>query len=172
MTQNQRLYEEAVKIMPGGVNSPVRAFRAVGMTPRFIVRGKGDRIFDADGAEYIDYVMSWGPLVLGHAREEVVKAASEAAESGLTFGAPTGRETELAELGKELLGACGTEELSQRIGQRIQDEEQTLQSWRKKAEEIAERTARKQTLEEELPPVCPDTWEPACPFNCPAAASA
>lgn len=103
MTQNQRLYEEAVKIMPGGVNSPVRAFRAVGMTPRFIVRGKGDCIYDADGKEYIDYVMSWGPLLLGHAREEVVKAVKEAAENGLTFGAPTGRETELAE---EIQNAC------------------------------------------------------------------
>lgn len=103
MTQNQRLYEEAVKIMPGGVNSPVRAFRAVGMTPRFIVRGTGDCIYDADGKEYIDYVMSWGPLLLGHAREEVVKAVKEAAENGLTFGAPTGRETELAE---EIQNAC------------------------------------------------------------------
>ncbi len=103
MTESERMYAEASKRMPGGVNSPVRAFRAVGMTPRFIVRGKGDRIFDADGAEYIDYVMSWGPLVLGHAREEVVKAVSEAAESGLTFGAPTGRETELAE---EIRNAC------------------------------------------------------------------
>lgn len=103
MTQNQRLYEEAVKIMPGGVNSPVRAFRAVGMTPRFIVRGKGDCIYDADGKEYIDYVMSWGPLLLGHAREEVVKEVKEATENGLTFGAPTGRETELAE---EIQNAC------------------------------------------------------------------
>ncbi len=103
MTESERMYAEASKRMPGGVNSPVRAFRAVGMTPRFIVRGKGDRIFDADGAEYIDYVMSWGPLVLGHAREEVVKAVSEAAASGLTFGAPTGRETELAE---EIRNAC------------------------------------------------------------------
>ena len=89
--------------MPGGVNSPVRAFRAVGMTPRFIVRGTGDCIYDADGKEYIDYVMSWGPLLLGHAREEVVKAVKEAAENGLTFGAPTGRETELAE---EIQNAC------------------------------------------------------------------
>lgn len=103
MTENERLYEEAVKIMPGGVNSPVRAFRAVGMTPRFIACGKGDCIYDADGKEFIDYVMSWGPLLLGHAREEVVKAVKEAAESGLTFGAPTGRETELAE---EIQNAC------------------------------------------------------------------
>lgn len=103
MTENERLYEEAAKIMPGGVNSPVRAFRAVGLTPRFIVRGKDDRIYDADGKEYIDYVMSWGPLLLGHAREEIISAVTDAAGNGLTFGAPTGRETELAE---EIHNAC------------------------------------------------------------------
>src|SRR5207247_1410393 len=88
----------AQKTIPGGVNSPVRAFRAVGGTPPFIVRGKGSRIWDADGREYLDYVGSWGPLVLGHADREVVAAVREAAGHGLSFGAPTEREIEMAEL--------------------------------------------------------------------------
>lgn len=90
-------FRRACRILPGGVNSPVRAFRAVGRDPLFIVRGEADRIYDRDGGEYIDYVMSWGPLILGHAREEVVRAVTDAAANGLTFGAPTVRETELAE---------------------------------------------------------------------------
>src|SRR5439155_4467733 len=85
------------KTIPGGVNSPVRAFRAVGGTPRFIVRGEGSRIWDADGREYLDYVGSWGPLVLGHADREVVAAVREAARRGLSFGAPTEPEAEMAE---------------------------------------------------------------------------
>lgn len=84
--------------MPGGVNSPVRAFRAVKRTPVFMQRGKGDKIYDVDGKEYIDYVCSWGPLILGHAREEVIDAVKRTAENGLSFGAPTEREYELASL--------------------------------------------------------------------------
>jgi glutamate-1-semialdehyde 2,1-aminomutase len=91
------LYARALRIIPGGVNSPVRAFRAVGGTPRFIARGKGACIFDVDGHEYVDYLGSWGPLILGHAHEEVREAILEAARSGTTFGAPTEREVELAE---------------------------------------------------------------------------
>ena len=103
MSESERLFEEAQTILPGGVNSPVRAFRAVHAVPRFLVRGKGDTVWDADGDSYTDYVMSWGPLVLGHAREEVVREVCEAAAQGLTFGAPTGRETRLAE---EIRFAC------------------------------------------------------------------
>ena len=84
--------------IPGGVNSPVRAFRSVGGTPPFIARGEGSRIYDVDGNEYIDYVCSWGPLILGHRAEPVVKALGEALDIGTSFGAPTARETELAEL--------------------------------------------------------------------------
>ena len=90
-------FERAKRILPGGVNSPVRAFRAVGRDPLFIERGEGAYLYDRAGRKYIDYVMSWGPLILGHARAEVVHAAVAAAERGLTFGAPTVRETELAE---------------------------------------------------------------------------
>lgn len=84
--------------IPGGVNSPVRAFQAVGGTPPFIHRGKGASIWDADGNAYVDYVGSWGPLIVGHAHPEVVKAVQQAAEKGLSFGAPTEAEVELAEL--------------------------------------------------------------------------
>lgn len=97
-TKNDLLFERSQRIIPGGVNSPVRAFRAVGGTPPFIERGKGSRIWDADGREYIDYVGSWGPLVLGHADPEVVTAVQSAASRGLSFGAPTEAEAELAEL--------------------------------------------------------------------------
>ena len=90
-------FERAKRILPGGVNSPVRAFRAVGRDPVFIERGEGAFIVDRAGNAYLDYVMSWGPLILGHAREEVVRAVTSAAAKGLTFGAPTARETELAE---------------------------------------------------------------------------
>jgi len=98
VTKNDALFARAQKAIPGGVNSPVRAFRAVGGTPRFVVRGEGSRIWDADGREYLDYVGSWGPLVLGHADPEVVAAVREAASRGLSFGAPTELETEMAEL--------------------------------------------------------------------------
>jgi glutamate-1-semialdehyde 2,1-aminomutase len=85
-------------VIPAGVNSPVRAFRSVGGTPPFVRRGKGARIWDADGRVYIDYVGSWGPLVVGHSHPKVVKAAQRAAARGLSFGAPTAQETEIAEL--------------------------------------------------------------------------
>lgn len=98
MNKNESLFARAQKVIPGGVNSPVRAFRAVGGTPRFIVRGGGSRIWDADGREYLDYVGSWGPLVLGHADPDVVAAVREAAGRGLSFGAPTELEVEMAEL--------------------------------------------------------------------------
>lgn len=97
------LFERAKRVMPGGVNSPVRACRAVGRIPRFIDRAYGDRIVDADGNEYIDYVCSWGPGILGHAHPKVVEAVTEAARGGLTFGAPTEREIEMAELVRELV---------------------------------------------------------------------
>ena len=98
MSANESLFARAQRTIPGGVNSPVRAFRAVGGTPRFIVRGEGSRIWDADGREYLDYVGSWGPLVLGHAEPDVVAAVREAAGRGLSFGAPTQSEAEIAEL--------------------------------------------------------------------------
>ena len=92
------------KLIPGGVNSPVRAFRGVGGTPRFIERGEGSRIFDVDGNAYIDYVGSWGPLLLGHRPPPVIDALREVLEIGTSFGAPTEREVELAELIRE--AAC------------------------------------------------------------------
>lgn len=96
--RSKELFTEAQKYLPGGVDSPVRAFRAVGGDPLFIKRGKGSRIFDVDGNEYIDYVGSWGPLILGHAHPAVVRAIKHCAESGTSFGAPTELETELAKL--------------------------------------------------------------------------
>jgi len=98
MDRSARLMERAVRKMPGGVNSPVRAFRSVGGDPLFMQRGEGSRIFDMDGNSYVDYVMSYGPLVLGHAHPEVVGAIERAARKGTTFGAPTELEVELAEL--------------------------------------------------------------------------
>src|SRR5579864_258003 len=93
-----KLHARAKRVIPGGVNSPVRGFRAVGGEPPIVVRGKGARIFDADGNSYIDYVGSWGPLILGHAFPAVVEAIHRAAEQGTTFGASTPAEAELAEL--------------------------------------------------------------------------
>src|SRR6478672_10539305 len=92
------LLDAARRVIPGGVNSPVRAFRAVGGTPRFIARGEGPYIVDVDGKRYVDYVLSWGPLALGHAHPAVVAALRTQAERGTSFGAPTEAETELAEL--------------------------------------------------------------------------
>jgi glutamate-1-semialdehyde 2,1-aminomutase len=92
------LFAEAQRVMPGGVSSPVRAFRGVGGTPRFIARGDGARIVDVDGNEYVDYVLSWGALALGHAHPDVVEAVSRQAALGTSFGAPTKLETELAQL--------------------------------------------------------------------------
>eukprot|EP01136_Pigoraptor_vietnamica_P016103 Opistho-1_new@59845 len=97
MSQNQVLFERAQRVIPGGVNSPVRAFRAVGGTPRFIQRGDGAYIYDADGERYIDYIGSWGPMILGHGHPAVLDAVTRAAREGFSFGAPTEREIELAE---------------------------------------------------------------------------
>ncbi len=97
-TKSESLFARAQAAIPGGVNSPVRAFRSVGGTPRFIDRGEGSRIFDADGNSYIDYVGSWGPLLLGHRPPVVIDALREVLECGTSFGAPTEREIELAEL--------------------------------------------------------------------------
>jgi len=96
--RSRAAFEKAQRFMPGGVNSPVRAFKAVGLTPVVIERGKGSRIYDIDGQSYIDYVLSWGPLIVGHAHPEVVEAIRRTAESGTSFGAPTELETALAEL--------------------------------------------------------------------------
>ena len=98
MTRNEDLFSRAQKTIPGGVNSPVRAFRSVGGTPRFFTRGEGAHVWDADGKRYIDYVGSWGPLILGHAEPDTVRAVQDAAAKGLSFGAPTEAEIELAEL--------------------------------------------------------------------------
>ncbi len=98
MTENERLFARAQRTIPGGVNSPVRAFRSVGGTPPFFARGAGAQVWDADGNGYIDYVGSWGPLILGHADPATVQAVQAAAANGLSFGAPTAGEVELAEL--------------------------------------------------------------------------
>jgi glutamate-1-semialdehyde 2,1-aminomutase len=95
--RSKALYERAVRVIPGGVSSPVRAFRAVGGTPNFIARGKGQHVTDADGNTYLDFVNSWGALILGHAHPKVVAAITAAAENGTTFGAPCAGEVELAE---------------------------------------------------------------------------
>jgi len=95
--QSSALFEHAKKVIPGGVNSPVRAFRGVGGTPLFIKRASGATITDADSREYIDYVGSWGPMILGHAHPRVIAAIQEAATSGTSYGAPTRLEIELAE---------------------------------------------------------------------------
>lgn len=100
---SQELFERAKKKIPGGVNSPVRAFQSVGMIPRFIRSAKGDRITDVDGNEYIDYVCSWGPGILGHAHPQVIQTVQEACERGLTYGAPTENEVVLAEMISELM---------------------------------------------------------------------
>src|SRR3954462_2388039 len=94
---SQALFDRASAIVPGGVNSPVRAFRAVGGTPRFMAEGSGPWLTDADGRRYVDLVSSWGPMILGHAHPAVVQAVTAAAARGLSFGAPTERELELAE---------------------------------------------------------------------------
>ena len=91
-----QLFQKAVQDIPGGVNSPVRAFKAIGIPPTFIARGKGSKVWDVDGNEYIDYVMSWGPMILGHAHPQVVAALKKAAPNGTSFGAPTPLEVELA----------------------------------------------------------------------------
>jgi glutamate-1-semialdehyde 2,1-aminomutase len=100
-SRSEALFARAQKLIPGGVNSPVRAFRSVGGTPPFITRGEGSHIYDADGNEYIDYVLSWGPLILGHCFPPVMEALREVLNIGTSFGAPTEREVELAELIRE-----------------------------------------------------------------------
>jgi len=96
--KSEQLFEKAKNLFPGGVNSPVRAFGSVGGTPRFITKGKGSRVWDADGNEYIDFCASWGPLILGHANEKVENAIIAAVKEGTSFGAPTVQENELADL--------------------------------------------------------------------------
>src|SRR5690625_2338726 len=103
MTRSETLFKQAQEVIPGGVNSPVRAFRSVGGTPVFFERGEGPYLFDVDGRRYVDYVNTWGPAVLGHAHPEVVAAVQKAAASGLSFGAPTEVETRMAETVRELL---------------------------------------------------------------------
>ena len=97
-SRSQQLFEQAQRVIPGGVNSPVRSFRAVEGTPPFLARGQGSRVWDVDGNEYIDYLGSWGPLALGHAQPVVVEAVQRAAADGTSFGAPVEQEVELAEI--------------------------------------------------------------------------
>ncbi len=101
--KSEELFKKAAEIIPGGVNSPVRAFKSVGLPPRFIRSGKGCRVVDEDGNEFLDFVGSWGPLILGHAHPEIVEALTEAARKGTSFGAPTRREVELAEIITEMV---------------------------------------------------------------------
>src|SRR5258705_11007971 len=96
MKRSEKLFAEARRLIPGGVNSPVRAWRAVGGSPRFLSRGQGSRVTDVDGRSYVDFVGSWGPLILGHAHPNVVRAVADAAARGLPVGAPTAGEVELA----------------------------------------------------------------------------
>ncbi|MFP8875945.1 MAG: aminotransferase class III-fold pyridoxal phosphate-dependent enzyme, partial [Myxococcota bacterium] len=96
--RSRRLFQRARRFIPGGVNSPVRAFGSVGGVPRFMDHARGARIFDVDGNEYIDYVGSWGPMILGHAAPPVLRALRTALRRGTSFGAPTEVETQLAEL--------------------------------------------------------------------------
>jgi len=103
LPRSEALFARAQKLIPGGVNSPVRAYRSVGGTPPFIARGEGSKIYDVDGNEYIDYVLSWGPLILGHRAQPVIDALREVLEIGTSFGAPTEREVELAELIRECM---------------------------------------------------------------------
>src|SRR5215813_3323106 len=97
ITQSLRLFAQAQQLLPGGVNSPVRAFKAVGGSPLFVRRAAGARLQDVDGNEYIDYVMSWGPLIHGHAPRGLVKALRSAARDGTSYGAPSPLEVDLAE---------------------------------------------------------------------------
>ena len=104
MTRSETLFQAAQLVMPGGVNSPVRACRAVGTYPRFLSEGKGSRVIDVDGNEYIDLICSWGPLILGHCHEAVEEAVLEAVRHGLSFGAPTEIEVKMAELVTKMTG--------------------------------------------------------------------
>ena len=100
---SEQLFERAKRSIPGGVNSPVRAYRSVGGTPPFIARGQGCRLWDVDGNEFIDFIGSWGPLLLGHRHPAVIESIEKALEIGTSFGAPTEREIELAELIREMV---------------------------------------------------------------------
>ena len=102
-TRSSELFREAQQHMPGGVNSPVRAFKSVGRDPLFISRAKGSKIYDADGNEFIDYIGSWGPMILGHADERVINAIKTAAEDSTSFGASSEKEIELAKLIKKFV---------------------------------------------------------------------
>ena len=104
MTRSEQLFDAAQKVMPGGVNSPVRACRSVGTYPRFLEKGLGSHVWDVDGNEYIDLICSWGPLILGHCQEDVEKAVAESIRRGLSFGAPTAIEVEMAQLVCEMTG--------------------------------------------------------------------
>ncbi len=107
LARSQQLFERARLSIPGGVNSPVRAYRGVGGTPPFIARGEGSHIFDVDGNEYIDYVGSWGPLILGHRHPVILDALNHAISRGTSFGAPTEQEIELAETVREMFPSIG-----------------------------------------------------------------
>jgi glutamate-1-semialdehyde 2,1-aminomutase len=98
---SEKLFEKAKDLFPGGVNSPVRAFKGVGGTPRFFSRGKGSHLWDVDGNDYVDYVLSWGPMIVGHCHPEVMRAVQDAMKDGSSFGAPTPREIQLGELVRE-----------------------------------------------------------------------
>jgi len=97
-TRSESIYEEAIKYMPGGVNSPVRAFKSVGMTPVFVERAEGSKVYDVDGNEYIDYICSWGPLIFGHGSPHVLKGIEEQIKKGTSYGVPTQIEVEMAKL--------------------------------------------------------------------------
>jgi len=97
-TRSQQLFAEALEYIPGGVNSPVRAFRGVGGEPFFVNRARGSRVYDVDGNEYIDYVCTWGPAILGHAHPAIINAVKEAAEAGTSFGIPNPLEVKMARL--------------------------------------------------------------------------
>src|SRR5262245_50997919 len=99
---SEKLFAEASRYIPGGVNSPVRAWKAVGGSPRFIQRASGSTVTDADGNTYIDYVGSWGPMIVGHAHHDVLRAINDAMRAGTSFGAPTAREIEFA---RRIVGA-------------------------------------------------------------------
>ena len=96
--RSQQLFERAMQHIPGGVNSPVRAFKNVGGTPVFMQKAKGTYLYDADGNEYVDYINSWGPMILGHSHPEVIEAIKSKVEEAISFGAPTELEVQMAEL--------------------------------------------------------------------------
>lgn len=105
--KSQKAFDDAKRYLPGGVNSPVRSYRSVGSTPPFISSASGSRIYDIDNNEYIDFVLSWGPMILGHANPEVIASLQEAIPRGTSFGAPTLLETELAKKNPSLYAKHG-----------------------------------------------------------------